>query len=210
MDKIILGILLLKKMTVYEIRAYVKQNMKSMCSDSMGSIQAALKKLMSSGHVTVSEFVERGVNKKEYQISKLGRDVFAGWLRQPMDLSKSKNMEEGKFFFMGFIPREERLHALEAYLQELKEEQAYLLGIQQALRENEDSIIEYNVNRVQADTLLKDNLLSVTEKSDLKEAFGDIYGYQVHTLKYGIEKVAFDIQYFEQLLKAETESGNKK
>ena len=205
MDKIILGILLLKKMTVYEIRAYVKQNMKSMCSDSMGSIQAALKKLMGSGHVTVSEFVERGVNKKEYQISKLGREVFADWLRQPMDLSKSKNMEEGKFFFMGFIPRDERASAFEAYLQELKEEQAYLLGIQQVLKKNEDSVIEYNVNRVQADAQLKENLLAVTEKTDLKEAFWDIYGYQVNTLKYGIEKVAFDIQYFEQLLKEETE-----
>lgn len=45
MDKLILGLLMIKHFTVYEIRQVMRQNFSSMCSDSLGSIQAALKKL---------------------------------------------------------------------------------------------------------------------------------------------------------------------
>ena len=45
MDKIILGILMLNRMTAYEIKNVIKLSYKSICSDSLGSIQAALKKL---------------------------------------------------------------------------------------------------------------------------------------------------------------------
>lgn len=43
MDKIILSILILKRLTAYEIRNIIRQNYSSMCSDSLGSIQVALK-----------------------------------------------------------------------------------------------------------------------------------------------------------------------
>ena len=64
MDKIILGILMLRRMTAYEIRNIIKNNFKSMCSDSLGSIQSALKKLFELKMVTYEELVEKGVNKK--------------------------------------------------------------------------------------------------------------------------------------------------
>ena len=38
-----------------------------MCSDSLGSIQAALKKLLMLEMVTFEELVEKGVNKKDTQ-----------------------------------------------------------------------------------------------------------------------------------------------
>ena len=47
MDKIILGILMLRRMTAYELRNTIRDNFKSMCSDSLGSIQVTLKKLLS-------------------------------------------------------------------------------------------------------------------------------------------------------------------
>lgn len=43
MDKIILGLLMLKKLTIYELRSIIEMNFTSMCSNSMGSIQAAIK-----------------------------------------------------------------------------------------------------------------------------------------------------------------------
>lgn len=46
MDKIILGILMLHRMTAYEIKNVIKNSFKSMCSDSLGSIQVALKRLL--------------------------------------------------------------------------------------------------------------------------------------------------------------------
>ena len=54
MDKLILGLLMIKHFTVYEIRQVMRQNFSYMCSDSLGSIQAALKKLSQQGAVTYS------------------------------------------------------------------------------------------------------------------------------------------------------------
>ena len=68
MDKIILGILMLNRMTAYEIKNVIKLSYKSICSDSLGSIQAALKKLFDLDMVTFEEVVENGVNKKRYAI----------------------------------------------------------------------------------------------------------------------------------------------
>ena len=60
MDKLILGLLMIKHFTVYEIRQIIRQNFTSICSDSLGSIQAALKKLSQQEAVTFSEYVEKG------------------------------------------------------------------------------------------------------------------------------------------------------
>ena len=75
MDKIILGILMLHRMTAYELRNFIKNNFKSMYSDSLGSIQAALKKLFELEMVTFEELVEKGVNKKRYSITEKGREA---------------------------------------------------------------------------------------------------------------------------------------
>lgn len=50
MDKIILGILMLHRMTAYELRNIIRNNFKSMCSDSLGSIQAASQKIAYVGN----------------------------------------------------------------------------------------------------------------------------------------------------------------
>ena len=51
---------MIKHFTVYEIRQIIRQNFTSICSDSLGSIQAALKKLSQQEAVTFSEYVEKG------------------------------------------------------------------------------------------------------------------------------------------------------
>ena len=43
MDKILLAMLIYRKSTIYEIRNFIKDNMRTICSDSTGSIQAAIK-----------------------------------------------------------------------------------------------------------------------------------------------------------------------
>lgn len=63
MDKIILSILILKRLTAYEICNIIRQNYSSMCSDSLGSIQVALKKLLAAGKKPLSEYIK---NDTEY------------------------------------------------------------------------------------------------------------------------------------------------
>ena len=122
MDKLILGLLMIKHFTVYEIRQVMRQNFSSMCSDSLGSIQAALKKLSQQGAVTYSEYVEKGKMKKEYAITASGRFLFLEWLKTPIDMSKNKNMDLGKFLFMGYLPKKEQLQMLDLTIEGLEVE----------------------------------------------------------------------------------------
>lgn len=46
MDNIILGLLLLENRTIYQLRERIRKGMDLMYSSSMGSIQAAIKKLL--------------------------------------------------------------------------------------------------------------------------------------------------------------------
>ncbi len=84
MDILILGMLMLKKLTIYEMRKHIEMNFTSMSSSSMGSIQAAIKKLLHHGMVRFDEYVENGVNKKMYEITDAGREYFLAAISKPM------------------------------------------------------------------------------------------------------------------------------
>ena len=53
MENIILSLLLLKSSTIYEMRTYIQKVLSTVCSDSLGSMQIALKKLLEKGYVSV-------------------------------------------------------------------------------------------------------------------------------------------------------------
>ena len=99
MEYIILSMLLCKSMTVYEIRSYVVKNLSTVCSNSLGSIQTAIKKMLSKGYIEVTEYVENGLNKKKYSITDKGVEEYKKWVGTPINLSKMTNMEESKLFF---------------------------------------------------------------------------------------------------------------
>ena len=138
MDKLILGLLMIKHFTVYEIRQVMRQNFSSMCSDSLGSIQAALKKLSQQGAVTYSEYVEKGKMKKEYAITASGRILFLEWLKTPIDMSKNKNMDLGKFLFMGYLPKKEQLQMLDLTIEGLEVEVQEFEAVKDAIRFTEE------------------------------------------------------------------------
>ncbi|MBR5750147.1 MAG: PadR family transcriptional regulator, partial [Bacilli bacterium] len=80
MEYIILSMLLCKSMTVYEIRSYVVKNLSTVCSNSLGSIQVAIKKLLGKGYIEVKAFTENGLNKKEYRITDKGVAEYKDWV----------------------------------------------------------------------------------------------------------------------------------
>jgi len=194
MDKLILGLLILARLTIYEIRVIVGKNFQSMCSDSLGSIQAAMKKLLASGMVSYSEYVEKGVNKKRYSITDKGRKEFMDWLAVPADMTNFKNVELGKFLFMGLAPSEKRLELLDGMIQKLETELSYLLGVWDSAQ-NDNYDAEY-----------LDGIKNVTMNSDRGTSADEIESFQLYTLRYGIDSIQFDIKWF-KTLKKKIESG---
>ena len=208
MDKLILGLLMIKSFTVYEIRQVMRQNFRSMCSDSLGSIHAALKKLSQQGAVTSSEYVEKGKMKREYTITASGRILFLDWLKTPIDMSKSKNMELGKFLFMGYLPKKEQLEMLDLAIEgleiELREFEAVKASIQFA--EEQQQVQAY----LEQHDHLATELLEVSQTANLTESISQLGYFEMKTLEFGLDSARFQLNWFTDLRKQLSEKDGEK
>ena len=83
MDNIILGLLLMCNRTIYQLRERIDKGINLMYSSSMGSIQAAIRKLLNCGFISYEEIVDNGKYKKVYCITESGRQYFFEWINAP-------------------------------------------------------------------------------------------------------------------------------
>ena len=197
MDKLILGLLMIKHFTVYEIRQVMRQNFSSMCSDSLGSIQAALKKLSQQGAVTYSEYVEKGKMKKESAITASGRILFLEWLKTPIDMSKNKNMDLGKFLFMGYLPKKEQLQMLDLTIEGLEVEVQEFEAVKDAIRftEEQEKVKAY----LEQNSHLATELIETSQAADLAESISQIGYFEMKTLEFGLDSARFQLDWFIKL-----------
>ncbi|MDH6364405.1 PadR family transcriptional regulator AphA [Enterococcus sp. PF1-24] len=173
MDIIILGILMMKKATIYEMRKLIDSHFTNISSNSLGSIQAAIKKLIAKDYIVFEEFVENSINKKKYAITESGRDYFLASVKTPM-LYKEKNMELSKFFFMGFVGEKEWLGLIDVYIAELKSQLSKLKEI----AESSEPRTAFDIQELQ-----------------------NIALFQYGTLDLSIAKIEFEINWFEKFTK---------
>ena len=197
MEKLILGLLMIKHFTVYEIRQIIRQNFTSICSDSLGSIQAALKKLSQQEAVTFSEYVEKGKMKKEYSLTPVGRQLFLDWLKTPIDMGKTKNMDLGKFLFMGYLPWKLQLDMLDLTIKGLEKELRQLQDIKNSIRlaEEEAEIQIY----LEQNSHLVAGLLEASQASNLAESISQVAYFELKTLEFGIDSARFQLDWFKKL-----------
>ncbi len=203
MEYIILSMLLCKAMTVYEIRNYIIKNLTTVCSNSLGSIQTAIKKMLSKGYIEVREYVENGLNKKKYSITDKGLSEYKNWVGTPINLSKMTNMEESKLFFLGIAPKEKRISFLTAMNKDLEGQLKALTAIKESTLNAKEAIIDDNVRNISKETKCVDNLLSVSNEKDLKAVLLNTYDYQMELLEYSIERTKLDLSFYKNLLKKE-------
>ena len=188
MDIVILGFLMIKGSTIYELRQMIKNSLSTVSSDSTGSIQAALKKLLNKKMITFTEQIEGGINKKVYYITDVGKEHFQQAIAQPM-LYKEKNMELSKFFFMGFTDKAKRDDMLADYIHVLEDELASLEKI------NTSTSPRYQFDDAGLQDLKKRG--GAAEYMTL-ENVNEIAHFQYATLDLGIEKARFEIEWFKK------------
>lgn len=199
MDKIILGILMLRRMTAYEIRNIIKNNFKSMCSDSLGSIQSALKKLFELKMVTYEELVEKGVNKKRYAITDVGQEALIEWIKIPVDTSKTKNLDFGKLLFMGYVSKSDRKKLIDKIILSLESEYAELKKLKESIvAEEEIATLE---NYLFTDIEYEERIRRLNNGNDISENIKEISKFTLATLDYGIDMTVFNIEWFKKLKK---------
>lgn len=173
MDNVILGLLLLSNRTIYQLRDRIAKGMDLMFSSSMGSIQAAIKKLSASGYIGFTEIVEQGKYKKVYHITDSGRQHFMEWVNAPMEAHGAKFPELTKVYFMGFAEEANRTASIEQHLAFLRQQYAILNTICQE-----------------------------AAQMQVSEEFADILHYQALSAIYGRDMMKFNIDWFENLLES--------
>ncbi len=171
MDNMILGLLLLSSRTIYQLRERIDKGLNMMYSSSMGSIQAAIKKLLNCGYIKYEEAVENGKYKKIYSITESGKQSFTEWITTPLNVQGIKNPELAKLYFMGFSTKEKREAGLEEYISQLKKQYDLLNAI---CKEAEN--------------------VSVPDENK------DILNYQSTAARYGKDFMKFNIEWYQNLL----------
>lgn len=205
MENIILSLLLIKSMTVYELKMFIGKGLTRICSDSLGSVQNAVKKLLSNGCVDVREYRENNLLKKEYSITERGVEQFREWIQIPMNLEKVRNMEEGKFFFLGIAPKDIRIKSIKGYISSLKKEREKLYVTMRTGEQNKEVAVKSNVERIKIDKELSTHLLEASGKTTLDQVVENIYDYQIYSMEYGLKRLEDDICFYEGILQKETE-----
>ena len=199
MDKIILGILMLHRMTAYEIKNVIKNSFKSMCSDSLGSIQVALKRLFEMEMVIFEEVVENGVNKKRYAITEVGQAELLEWLKIPIDNSKTKNVDLAKLLFMGYVSKKEQEILIDKVILSLEEEYRSFLQLRESIDISAEQLqIEEYLN---LDKQYQERMKSLYNENNLSSKIKEISKFTLAALDYGIDNMEFNIEWFEKLKK---------
>ncbi|OAS21054.1 PadR family transcriptional regulator [Paenibacillus oryzisoli] len=172
MEFVILGLLILKNQTVYELNKAFQQGIALFYSASYGSLQTALKKLLLQGDIGFMEEVDRGRNKKVYVISEKGREAFYTWMGSDIPTSRLESTALAKVFFLGLI---ESAHDKRALLEHII---AKIEQVEQELQQ-----VDQGLQNIQ-----------------VPEPYAEILAYQIKTLDYGIRSHTFAKEWFEALL----------
>lgn len=127
---ILLGFLMEKNMTGYDMKQHMSFSTSYFMDASFGSIYPALKRLTEKGYIEVMEVSEGGKLKKIYSICESGKNEFLKWLDKPIDSSKSSvSSALVKIFFYRYLSAERIPELLGQYIQDIKKYKFDLLNL---------------------------------------------------------------------------------
>ena len=187
MDIIILGLLMYQGYTIYELRKIINEQFTFASSGSTGSIQAAIKKLLSKEMITCEQRLEKNINKKVYFITDVGKYYFIENISMPIQ-NKTKNIELIKLIFMGFTEHEKRGELIDGYIKKLEKD---LLSLEQINIQLEMEEKNFSVDQAIGKG-------GAVEFMTL-EAMSEINFFQNATLDFGIALLKFKIEWFNNM-----------
>lgn len=172
MEYAVLGLLLIKAMTIYELNGAFKQSMSLFYSASYGSLQTAVKKLTQKGYVAYVESVENGRHKKTFSITGEGTKAFFAWMQDGIPMSKLEVTALCKLHFLGLVA-------------DLDERKKIVASIITALEEMISGLEGYDKE---------------IKAYQIPESYQTIFFYQAKTLDYGMMAHKAALEWFKTLL----------
>ncbi len=174
MEYVVLGLLMLKNQTLYELNKSFEQGISLFYSASYGSLQIAIKNLLKKGFITFEKKTDNGRNKKIYMISDNGKEAFFEWMVSDISTNKLEVTALSKVFFLGLVDSTQKKKEI------LKEIIEKIQIVEKELKNLEHEII----------------------KSEIPESYKSVFYYQLKTLDYGIQAHKFAKDWFEAILRA--------
>lgn len=179
MEHIVLGLLLLKEMTIYELNTAFSHGLSLIYSASYGNLQYAVKKLLKAELIEYRETVENGRNKKIYSIRPDGRRVFFEWMESEIPVGKLETVMLSKVYFLGLVDDPKlRLTIVEEMIMKTAE-------AEEGLRELNSEVRSYR----------------------LPEEHKQIAGFQFKTLDYGLMAHSAGRQWLQKLYNEVKDDG---
>lgn len=109
---VILGMLGLGAQTGYDVKSAVDQSTRFFWAASYGQIYPELRQLERAGLVEGKSAPNGGRQRKEYTLTKAGKEELTRWLSSPPDMPELRDESLLKLFFADALPREEGLELL--------------------------------------------------------------------------------------------------
>lgn len=114
-DCIILGVVLEKALTGYDIKKEIESKIGNFYKVSHGRLYPTLKKLADKSFLTMNEQMQGGRQKKYYKATEAGKAMFFEWLSSPVDPNAGVEAQLVHIFFYGKLSKEIRDKQLQEY-----------------------------------------------------------------------------------------------
>lgn len=173
MKYIILGLLLLKSMTIYDINKAFKNVISLFYSPSYGSIKTTTKNLLDKKYVECKGEVIKGRNKIVYTILETGKKEFINWMLSEIPPNKLEVVGLSKLFLLGLIDDDE----------------------------DKIKIVSDIVNTIKSEKGKLEILKKEIQSNKVPKGYEKIFFFQLKTLGYGLNSYQFSLIWFEKLLK---------
>lgn len=119
-DMILLGFLMDKEHTGYEMKKAMESSTEYFFNTSLGSIYPAFKKLVNNKLAKVDQSIEDGRVKKTYSITNKGKEKLEDWLSITPPLPKYREEALLKVFFFSHLSTEKRTEMINNYITKIE------------------------------------------------------------------------------------------
>ena len=138
-EYILLGFLMQKDMTGYDMKQKMSLSTSYFVDASFGSIYPSLKRLEQKGLINSKEAVENSRLKKTYSINERGKAEFKKWLGSPIEASKSSfSTVLAKIFFYRHLPAENVITLIGQYIHDMEDYKNGLLSLENRIGKKAD------------------------------------------------------------------------
>lgn len=128
---IILGFLMRKSMTGYDLKKAFSISFAFFSGLSYGSIYPALKKMEKNGLITKHVEIQDGSpNRKIYTVTEAGRTAFLNSLKSPLPTEQPKSAFLMRLFFFAHLSPQDRKSVARKHLDSVKQLQSELESVQ--------------------------------------------------------------------------------